>query len=251
MGSEAQHVSWLADVATPSRERDSNPEVWRPREFYQQLALPDRVAYDHLPHEIHLDEQWHALIRGLVDNTVRTNRECSVAFSCLDERGPVLSLPFEMDLFFQGQWGEPGNPLFISHVGVGSETKAEVCAVPAAIRWNTKVVPMRRVGLLHTHPDGLPFSDGDMGWLTVPNTPKTFIAAATKSETYFLMRTDAEPPDAHQYLREQRGAFSWREQIQFQLQPKRTILKRNQAFAQYCNFGLYYGRSDGPLLRLA
>ena len=123
--------------------------------------------------------------------------------------------------------------------------------MPGAIEWQEVVIALRRVGGIHTHPSDVPFSDGDMMWLSNPDSKKKFDIVATASFTYLLLRTDAEIPDAYQYIAERENRFSWSQWARYQLRASQTILERNKGLAQYCRFGLYRGHPGEPLMRLA
>lgn len=246
-------AAWLPSSVTsesPLLER-RRPELWQAETFYEQLSAPDAFAYERLPHEIHLDEQWHRFIGDLVRRTVRDGKEWSADVACLDREGPLLSQPFDLEPYFQQWWGPRQAPILISHLSQGSESLAKASTLPATINWFGEAVALKRVGFLHTHPSNMAFSDDDFHWLVYRGAyakQEKFIAAATKTATYFLLRTTATPDDAYQRLQKEHQRHHW---LNIQFRPQQAILARNEQLAEAYKLGLYSGMPSAPLTRLA
>lgn len=254
MESEVQQTPSPVAFESPPRERLQRPELWQVDTFYEQLSAPQAFAYEHLPNEIQLDDHWHRLVEQLVQKTAQDGKEWSADVAFLDRAGRLLSLPFSVEPYFGQWWGPDQRPVFISHLSQGSDSFAKQSPIPSVIEWHSETIALKRVGLLHTHPNQMPFSDGDINWLVETGTyakQEKFIAAATKTATYFLLRTDATPAHASPYLQKGQERHNWHQWFDTQFQPQRAILTRNQHLAQACKLGLYSSRPGEPLSRLA
>lgn len=228
---------------------------WSPDVFHTHLTVAHEFSYETLPSTIELNTPWHLLMAELRERTAHDRQEWSVGLACLDRNGPLRSKPFPAQDYFQRPWGSPLDPLLPTYPVRGNEYQAALPLVPATIQWNGRDWPVRRVGFLHTHPNGLAFSMDDLVSLVRKTTTEKFFAAITEHYDYFALRTEASSfNDIGHYKGDpQVGKPSWKQRLfghQDTQQWSQAILNFNYTFCQKHQLGLFQGKTGGPLVRL-